>query len=37
MSNDEAYDLIVAIATGERDDVDDIAEALDRRTKPRRR
>lgn len=35
MSNDEAYDLIIAIATGELDDVHDIAKALGRRTEPR--
>ena len=28
MTNDEAYDLIIAIATGQLDGVDDIAEAL---------
>jgi death-on-curing protein len=35
MSNDEAYDLIIAIAAGELDDVHDIAKALGRRTEPR--
>lgn len=35
MSNEEAYDLIIAIATGELDDVHDIAKALRRRTEPR--
>jgi death-on-curing protein len=35
MSNDEAYDLIIAIATGELDDVHDIAKALNLRTEPR--
>lgn len=37
MSNDEAYEFIVAIASGETDDVQDIAEALRRRTEPRHR
>jgi death on curing protein len=36
MSNDEAYDLIISIATGELDDVQGIADALRRRTEPRR-
>lgn len=35
VSNEEAYDLIIAIATGELDDVHDIAKALRRRTEPR--
>jgi death on curing protein len=35
MSNDEAYDLIIAIATGELDEVPAIAQALGRRTEPR--
>jgi death-on-curing protein len=37
MSNDEAYDLIIGIATGELDDVHEIAETLRRRTEPRHR
>ena len=37
MSNDEAYEFIMAIASGETDDVQDIAEALGRRTEPRHR
>ena len=36
MSNDEAYDLIISIATGELDDIHDIAEALRARTEARR-
>lgn len=36
MSNDEAYDLIVSIATGELDDVHDIAGVLRAKTAPRR-
>jgi death-on-curing protein len=36
MSNGEAYDLIIAIATGELDDVHDIATALGAHTVPRR-
>jgi death-on-curing protein len=36
MSNDEAYDLIIAVATGELDEVPDLAPALDRHTAPRR-
>lgn len=36
MSNDEAYDLIISIATGQLDDVHDIAEALSGHTKARR-
>jgi death on curing protein len=36
MSNDEAYDLIIVIATGQVDDVHDIAEALGPQTQPRR-
>ena len=35
-SNDEAYDLIVSIATGELDDVHDIAGVLRAKTAPRR-
>jgi death-on-curing protein len=35
MSNDEAYDLIIAIATGELDEVPAIEKALGRRTEPR--
>jgi death on curing protein len=37
MSNDEAYDLIIAIATGELDEVPAIAQALGQHTAPRRR
>jgi death on curing protein len=37
MSNDEAYDMIIAIATGQLDVVSDIAQTLHRRTEPRRR
>ena len=37
MSNDEAYDLIIAIATGELDEILDVAQALGRHTAPRRR
>jgi death-on-curing protein len=37
MSNDEAYDLILKIATGDLDDVRAIAEILGRHTEPRRR
>jgi death-on-curing protein len=36
MTNDEAYDLITAIATGELDEVHDIDEALRQRTEQRR-
>lgn len=36
MSNDEAYDLITAVATSELDGVPDIAEALRQRTESRR-
>jgi len=36
MSNDEAYDLIISIATGELDDIHDIAEALRAHTEARR-
>ena len=36
MSNDEAYDLIISIATGELDDVHDIAGVLRAKTAPRR-
>jgi death-on-curing protein len=36
MSNDEAYDLIISIATGQLDDVHDIAEALSGHTEARR-
>ena len=36
MSNDEAYDLIIAIATGQLDEVHDIAEVLRGRTDQRR-
>jgi len=36
MSNDEAHDLIVSIATGELDDVHDIAGVLRAKTAPRR-
>ncbi len=32
LSNDEAYDLVIAVATGEVDTVDDIARALERGT-----
>jgi hypothetical protein len=35
MSNDEAYDLIISIDTGDLDDVHDMAKVLGRRTKPR--
>ena len=35
MSEDEAYELIIAIAAGELDDVQDIATVLRRHTKPR--
>ena len=34
LSNDEAYDLIVAVAAGEVDDVPAIAERLERATEP---
>jgi death on curing protein len=37
ISNDEAYELIVAVATGEIDNVEDVADALQRGTEPRRR
>jgi death-on-curing protein len=36
MSNDEAYDFIISIATGELDDVQGIADALRRHAEPRR-
>ncbi|HTQ19413.1 type II toxin-antitoxin system death-on-curing family toxin [Mycobacterium sp.] len=36
MSNDEAYDLIISIATSQLDDIPAIAKSLARRTKPRR-
>jgi death on curing protein len=35
MSNDEAYELIISIATGELDDVREITEVLSRHTEPR--
>jgi death-on-curing protein len=35
MSNDEAYDLIIVVATGELDEVPAIEKALGRRTEPR--
>jgi death-on-curing protein len=34
-TNDEAYDLIIAVATGELDEVSDIAARLEGRTRPR--
>jgi death-on-curing protein len=37
MSNEEAYELIITIATGELDDVQHIAEVLGRHTEPRSR
>jgi death on curing protein len=37
MSNDEAYDLIIPIATGDLDNVQHIAEVLGRHTEPRSR
>ena len=37
MTNDEAYALIVAVASGHIDDLQDIATTLRRHTKPRRR
>jgi death-on-curing protein len=37
MSNDDAYELIISIATGRLDDVHEIAEVLSRHTEPRRR
>lgn len=36
ISNDEAYDLIISIATGQLDDVHDIAGVLRAKTAPRR-
>jgi death-on-curing protein len=36
LSNDEAYELVIAIATGSLDDVTDIAEVLRERTTARR-
>lgn len=36
MSNDEAYDLIISLATGQLDDVRDIAGVLRAKTAPRR-
>ena len=36
LSNDEAYDLVIAVATGALDDVAEIAEVLFGRTRPRR-
>jgi death-on-curing protein len=36
LSNDEAYDLVIAVATGALDDVADIATVLCERTIPRR-
>jgi death on curing protein len=36
MSEDEAYDLIISVASGELDDVQSIATVLRRHTKPRR-
>lgn len=37
MSEDEAYDLIISIASGELDDVEAIARVLRRHTRPRPR
>lgn len=36
LSNDEAYDLVIAVATGALDDVAEIAKVLCERTRPRR-
>lgn len=36
LSNDAAYDLVIAVATGELDDVPEIASALETHTAPRR-
>lgn len=36
LSNDEAYDLVIAVATGALDDVAEIATVLCERTRPRR-
>ena len=35
LTNDEAYDLVMAVATGELDDVPAIAAQLERGTEPR--
>ncbi len=37
ISNDEAYELIVAVATGKIDNVEDVVDALGRGTEPLRR
>ncbi|MFL6239587.1 MAG: type II toxin-antitoxin system death-on-curing family toxin [Actinomycetes bacterium] len=37
MTNDQAYDLVISVAAGEIDDVDEIADRLRRRTARRRR
>jgi death-on-curing protein len=36
LTNDEAYDLVVSVAAGELDSVDDIAAVLQHATQPRR-
>jgi death-on-curing protein len=36
LTNDEAYDLVVSVAAGELDNVDDIAAVLQHATQPRR-
>jgi len=36
LTNDEAYDLVIGVAAGQLDNVDDIAAVLQRATQPRR-
>lgn len=36
LTNDEAYDLVISVAAGRRDTVDDIAAVLQSATQPRR-